>query len=163
LAFYDFNRVTRLMILNLKSQKLMYGFDRLNVGGRNANLCATVDLFVLVFDISLRPLHRLNARRSLPVNEHRRREIAFGKHLGNVLEMSADLISASCVVIAVGRDLNGSTVIIEAKMMRGLGVRKTHCLVSTLVHLRVSFFFRPESGRVVGAIGTERWQSGSSS
>src|SRR5262249_19432666 len=111
------------MILNVKPQKLMNGFDRLRVSGRYANLCATVDPFELIFDFSLQPLHRLNTRRGLRVNDHRRREIAFGKHPGNVLEMSADLISTGRVGAAVSRDLNGAAVIFEAKIMRGLGVR----------------------------------------
>jgi hypothetical protein len=47
LFFFDFNEVTCLVILNLEQRKLVNGFDRLSIRGRNANLCATVELFVL--------------------------------------------------------------------------------------------------------------------
>src|SRR5262245_37779273 len=119
----------------------MNGFDRLRVSSRNANLCATFDLLVMVFDFSLRPLHRLNTRRSLRVNDHRRGEIPFGKHLSNMLEMPADLIAAGHVITLNSRDLNNATILIEAKMMPCLDVRKTHCVVSTFIHLFVSFYF----------------------
>src|ERR1700676_2077227 len=79
--------------------------------------------------------HGWHAGRRGAVGEHRRLEIARGKHLGDVLQVFANLLAARGVFGVVHFDFNGSPVFEEAEMVRRFCLRETHGLVSALLYL----------------------------
>src|SRR5262245_27451546 len=109
-------------------------FQRFGVARRNAHAAAAFQLFELIFDLDLQPLHLGHTGRRLRVDEHRRGEIAFREFLRDMFQMHADLVSAGIVSAVVGFDLNHAPVGFEQEMMGRFGMREAHRRVAAPVH-----------------------------
>jgi len=67
------------------------------------------------------------------VNQHGRVEVAIGEHLGDVVEVTPNLIAAPGVTRVVGADFDYAAVIVKFKVMGGFVVREAHYLVAVLI------------------------------
>lgn len=64
------------------------------------------------------------------MNEHRSVKVARGKHLGDMREVDANLMTAGDVVRIVGCDFDLAPIGIETKMVGGSLVRESHHLIA---------------------------------
>ena len=80
------------MFLDLKTQKLMHGFQSLGVCSADEHLAAAIRLDIRVRKIAFQTLHIRNTGWNLSVRHHRRGEITLGKCLGYSLQVLANLI-----------------------------------------------------------------------
>ena len=123
------------MVHNLKQQECVNGVRSLSVRRRDAHLRALFRFFIPVVNLVAEMRHCRHARRRRAVREHRRLEIARGKHGGDVRQVLANLFAAFRVFGIIYLDFDGSPVLEEPKVVRSLGVREAHGLVAVLHHL----------------------------
>src|SRR5262245_46423756 len=103
-SVFNFAGISGLVILDLKAQEFVNRFYGFGVACRNAYASPAFHLFELVLDLRLQALHRGRAGRRLRMDEHRRGEIAFGKFLRDMVQVSANLVAADDVIGVVGFD-----------------------------------------------------------
>lgn len=120
------------MILDLELQEIVDSRNRLRIAAGNLYSCATRRLLHVVLDIFAQFFHGWHARWRLSVNQHRRFEVPVMEHLGDVLEMGADLLAAGCVGWISCERLDCSAIWSESEMMNGFLMREAHHLIAAL-------------------------------
>src|SRR5262249_22067255 len=99
-------RIAGLVLLYLKTNKLMDRLNRIRVIAGNLDCCATFGLFETVGDLVLQFLHYRYTRRRLLMDKHRSIEVSIRKHPGDVAQVRSDLDSALDIVRAVCADFD---------------------------------------------------------
>ena len=130
-ALRDCWSVPGLMIDDLKEQEGVHRVRCFRTGGDKPNPRAVIRFGEFVANLFLDSRHRRCARRIRVVNEHRRVEIPGGKHLGDVSEVSSNLVDAHFIFRVVGADVDFSSVVEQSEMMCGRFVRKPHDMFTT--------------------------------
>jgi len=120
------------MIDDLKEQEGVHRVRCFRTGGDKPNPRAAIRFQEFVTNLFLESRHRRRAWRVGVVNEHRRVEIPGGKHLGDMPEVSSNLIDARFIFRVVGPDVDFSSVAEQSEMMRGRFVRKAHDMFTAL-------------------------------
>src|SRR6266436_6458856 len=144
--------VAGLMVNDLEKQEGMDSINGLRVLRDQPDASAAIRFEIFVFNGLFQSSHRGNARRVGVMNQHRRFEIPCGKQLGDVAEVHAYLVNAAFIVQIVCTDVDFSTVWIQHKVMRGLLMRETHNVLTTLDHA----LLRIRSLRVLLQDGSEQ-------
>jgi len=106
------------MIDDLKKQEGVHRVGCFQTGGDKPNPGAAIRFREFVANLFLASSHSRRARRVGVVNEHRRVEIAGGKHLGDMSEVNSNLIDARFIFRVVGPDVDFSSVVEQSEMMR---------------------------------------------
>ena len=130
----NFLRISSLMISDLKAQESMHGSQGPCVLRRDADARAARGVFQPVLNLLSQLFHGFRSRRILRVDEHRRRKIAFRKHLDDMDEMRANGVSRGRVFGLIDQHIDGAAVWIQREMVGGFVVGKTHHMVSALDH-----------------------------
>lgn len=95
-----------MVIHDLKEQEGMHGVRCLRTGRDKANPRAAIRFREFVANLLLESRHGRRAWRVCVVNKHRRLEIPGSKHLGDVPEVSPNLIDARSIFRVVGRNVD---------------------------------------------------------
>lgn len=137
-------RIACLMILDLELQKIVNGRNgfwgiRLHPDTRSSR-----KRFLRILDRFLQLLHRAHAGRRLVVHKMRNREIPFGKHCSDVLEMRLDSVNLLGVLRIIRRYLNDATIVGKDEVMCGRRLTETHAgmTLATLDHALMMFRVR---------------------
>src|SRR5260370_7364508 len=96
----DFLRVSGAMLMNLKTQELMHGFESPGTGSTDRDPPSSIGLGTLVGQEGLQTLHVRNAGRNLPVGQNRRGKVSVSTFFGYALRMPAYYFPARCTCIA---------------------------------------------------------------
>ena len=127
--------VSGLVVFDLESQELVQGLEcRFVVGGdehsgsaRGLDDVPVEGVFLLRHDCGARYVDR--------VDEHGVGEVAFGEHVGDEVEVSANLVAACGVLEVICQDFDCAAVEGESEVMCGLLLREAHDVGSARVHL----------------------------
>src|SRR6266576_2814744 len=114
------------MLMDLKTQELMHGFESLSVGRMDDNLPSAIGLGILVRHEGLQTLHVRNTGRNFSVCQDRRGKVSVCKFFGYALEMPAYLFSAGYIGRILHFNLDDTTGLGELEVMVGLGLAETH-------------------------------------
>ncbi len=120
------------MIGNLEPQKRVDAPDRVCVPGGDPDARSAPGIFQLVMDGIAEFLHCFRSGRILRVDEHGRGKIARGEHLDDVREVRANFILGGDVLRGVRLHFDGATIGIQAKVVRGFVMWKTHNVIAAL-------------------------------
>src|SRR6266852_2597741 len=145
------------MIGNLEPQKRVDAPDRVCVPGGDPDARSAPGIFQLVLDRIAEFLHCFPSGRILRVDEHGRGKIARGEHLDDVREVRANFILGGDVLRGVRLHFDGATIGIQAKVVRGFVMWKTHNVIAPLDNTLVMRVLR--RGFVLGRCGFVRRES----
>src|ERR1044072_2866035 len=102
-------RVFGLAFADMKSHELMNLLQGIRVLESSPHRSAAVDLFEVVLNLVLEPLHPRHSRRRLIVDQYWSIEIALCEHARDMLQMHSYLCAILNIVRAVGCYLDGAT------------------------------------------------------
>ena len=90
LSLLDVQRVSRLVVRNLKAQEIVNGVNGLFVLASDSNFRAFRGIRIDITDLFAQLAHRRSAWWGRIVDEHGNVEVAIGEHLGDVCQMHSD-------------------------------------------------------------------------
>ena len=108
----------------------MNSLEGFGIGSGDLDFGAARSVGVEVGDLVAELGHHGRAGRCGVVDEHRDVEIAGGKALGNVGEMHANFVTGHGVLGIFGGDVDHTTGIVKAEMVRSGFVGKAHGVVA---------------------------------
>src|ERR1022692_3690157 len=109
--------VARFMIFDLEFQKLVNGVECGLVVSRDLQPRPAWGVLQVPVNLILKLGHGCRTGNVLVVHQHRRIEIASCEHLGDMVEVTPNLIAALGVLYVVGADIDQAAVVAELKMM----------------------------------------------
>ena len=128
--------IARSVVVDLKSQELMNRLHRVGICTDHTNLAPGGCRLEDVGDFAALELHHRNAWRYRVMDEHRHLKIAVVEHFGDVRQVRSYFVTSVCVVCIVGDHFDCAAIGKETKMVGGLPMRKTHCVVAASVDSR---------------------------
>jgi hypothetical protein len=134
LLLFHFERVSRLMILDLEPQKIMNGPDGVGIGRSDTNFRTSPGVPNQVGDFFVEPFHRLHPGRCRCVDKDRNGKVALGKSLRDHTKMITNGFLAIVVGCVITRDFDRSSVGKEMEMMGRFLMAKAHALISAGIY-----------------------------